>query len=409
MSRYSKNLSGVNQKVFVTPANVDYTTSTTYSAFIDAAAEGELGVFLDTGAVRTTALAAGLKFFVAQKRDGAINKTPIISWDDLFAKRRTAYVAPVRKVVSLGYGASSTSEDLTFSFTGASSTNTLTFGITARDFTPGNQPFPVQEGYATVNSATADEYGVLASIVSQLNGDYDYERTMPDRFVKAEINSDGTPTYLSSTIDPTLINGSRTVSYSANVTVAAGAFLVIRGAIYKVTTGVTAGQSLVIDRPYQGASETIDVSVETTAFANTTTYTSGTTKLGVKLTGLYDETNFAVIGAALLYASVATTVTAWKLGSGSGASVRELESTEGFIFDGVGSTMNAAFKADYGVPTLQSSTTGTYNLFYLDFSPTIFPSAALPIYSQKQIQRINIAVPSGGTNPDGELTTIFGL
>ncbi len=101
MSNYSKNLAGLNQKVFVSPA-IEYTDDTTYTAFISNAVEGEIGVFLDTGAVRTTLLTSGLKFFIAQKRDGNVNKTPLITFgtDHLNAARRTAYDAPVKKVVS---------------------------------------------------------------------------------------------------------------------------------------------------------------------------------------------------------------------------------------------------------------------------------------------------------------------
>lgn len=404
MGRLSKNLSGLYQKVVVGTAT--YTDDTTFSAFLANAPEGEVGVFLDSGAVRTTALTAGLKFFIAQKRDGGVNKSAILNYDDIYRKLRTAYDAPVKQISTIGYNG--TSGDLGFNFSTASATNTLTYGVTVRETTPGNQPFPIQEAYATVNSTTADEYTVLASIVSQLNNDYDYEKTAPDPFVKAEILSNGTPTYLSSTIDPTLVNGSRIITYSGAVTVAAGAFIIARGAIYKVTTGVISGTSLTIDRPYQGASETIDVSVETTAFGNAVTYTSGTTALGIRFTSLYNETHFKVVGAALNFQDTVTAITAWKLGSGSGAQIYELESTEGIINDGVGSTRNVAFREDYGQPTLFASKTGTYDQIFLDLKPSILPSAALPVYEQKQIQRVLIAAPNGGTL-NSTLQTIFAV
>lgn len=404
MSNYSKNLSGLNQKVVVAAYGVEYTSQATISAFIDNAAEGEIGVFLNDGTLRTTALTAGLKFQVVQKRDGLLNKTPIINWDDLSRKLRTVYAAPVRKVVTIGYPGSGTT-DIQIDSTGASPTNTLTFGIAARETTPGNQPFPVQEGYATSNSATADEYSILASIVSQLNGDYDYEREQPDRFVKAEILSNGTLTALGQTA--AVVNGSVSVTAGAAVTLADRSFLSLAGVIYRVNGAVSASTAIIIDRPYQGATATLASGTGATQAA-TAAYTSGTTLLGVRLTGLTDSTHFTVAGNQGLTLAPVVVQTQWLLGSGSGASIAELEK-EGRFFDGVGSPVNAAFAADYGLPTLFANSVGTYNQFFLDFVPSITPSAALPTYRQVQIERVLIAVGSSGTTPDNELQTIFGL
>ena len=403
MSKYSKNLSGVNQKVIVSP-NVAFTAATTYSGFIDSAAEGEIGVFLDTQAVKTTALTAGQSFFIAQKRDGMINKTPLILWDRLFRKLRTAYDAPVLKQMTVGYAGTTITN--IFDFTGASLTNTLTFGVTARDLTPGNQPFPVQEGYATVNSSTADQYSVLATIVSQLNGDLDYERVQPDRFVKAEITSNGTVTALGQTA--AVINGSTAVTAGAAVTLADGSFLSLAGAVYKVKGAVTAATAIVLDRPYQGTTATLASGTSSTT-AGTIAYTSGTTLLGVKLTALDVVTNFTASGINGLQFAPVTTQTAWKLGAGAGTAIRELEATEGIIFDGVGSTRNVAFREDYGQPTLFSSTALTYDQIFLDFDPIIRPSAAIPAqYGQTQIERVLLATPVGaGTGTTFQ--TIFGL
>jgi len=404
MGRLSKNLSGLHQKVIVGTAS--YTDDTTFAAFIANAPEGEVGVFTEAGAVETGAILAGEKFFIAQKRDGAINKTPMLAFNDLYRKLRTAYDAPVKQVSTIGYNG--TSGDIGFNFTTATSTNTLTYGITARETTPGNQPFPVQEGYATVNSTTADEYTVLAAIVSQLNNDFDYQKTAPDPFVKAEILTNGALTEFVE--DPTVTYGSKTVTFAGNVTIATGAhvkFEGVAGPTYRAAVGVTAGTTITLDRPYQGATKTEDVSV-TVNIAGTAAFTSGTTALGVQLTSLQNETHFKVVGAGLLYQDTVTAITAWKLGSGAGTQIYELESTEGIINDGIGSTRNVAFKEDYGQPTLFASKTGTYDQIFLDFKPSITPSAALPIYEQKQIQRVLIAAPVGGSL-NSNLVTIFGL
>ncbi len=405
MGRLSKNLSGVSQKVLVGTST--YTDDTTFEAFVANAPDGEIGVFLDTGAVRTTALSATVnKFFIAQKRDGFVNRTPILDYNHIFRKLQTDYVAPVKQISTLGYNG--TSGDLSWTgFVGASSTNTLTYGISVRETTPGNQPFPVQEGYATVNSTTADEYTVLAAIVSQLNGDYDYERVRPDSFVRAEILSNGAITEFAALGDPILVQGSRTVNFVAAVTIATGAFVVFRGAVYKVSLGVTAGTVITLDRPYQGVSETIDVDT-TVDLAGTIAYTSGTTALGVRFTSVLEESHFKVIGSGLLSADTVTAITAWKLGSGAGTQIADLEATQGAIFDGVGSTINAPFKADYGQPELIASTSGTYHQIFLDLAPVVLPGAGLPVYETKQIQRILIAAPSSGTL-ESTLGTVFGV
>lgn len=403
MGRYSKNLSGLGQRVFVGPANVEYTTDATYSLFIDNAVEGELGIFLDDETLKSDALAAGDVFFIAQKRDGIITKTPRIKFNEIFSKRKTAYDAPVKQITTIGYN--NTSGDLGFDFSGASNSSAVEFAVEVRETTPGNQPFPIQEGRAVVTSSTADEYATLASIASQLNGDYDYEQNDPDRFVIAEILTDGTITEFVE--DPTITNGSTTVTFAGNVTVATGAYIDIRGVVYKVATGVTAGTSLIIDRPYTGTTETIDVST-TVDLAGTVTYTSGTTNLGLRLTSILNESHFVVTVLDGLADAPITYTQAWKLGSGSGDSIVELEK-EGRFFDGVGSTINAMFSEDYGEPTLFGSSTGTYDQYFIDAAPAILPSAASPIYEQKQIQRVIIAVPSSGTTPSNELTTVLGL
>jgi len=407
MGRYSKNLSGVSQKTIVGTAT--YTDDTTYNAFITNAPSGEVGVFLESGAVRTTALTAGLKFFIAQKRDGFVNKTPLLEFNDIFRKLRTAYQAPQRQVSFVGFVGTGTL-DLGFNFAAASATNTQTYSLSLRETTPGNQPFPVQDGYATVNSSTANEYTVLAAIVSQINGDFDYERVEPDRFVTAEILQSSTTTAITVAASLAVVQGSTTVTFNAAPTgaPAVGGYLAIggtgqTGAVYRVVSIPTTTE-YVLDRPYTGASNAA------LAIANVLTapFVSGTSLLGVRFTAIDVESHFKVVPQALNTLDPVTLGTAWRLGSGSGASVLELESTQGSLFDGVGSTQNAAFKADYGQPTLIASAAGTYDLIFLDLAPSTTPGAGLPNYQQKQIQRVMVAAPNGGTL-NSTLVTVFGL
>ena len=392
---------GYGARVFVSPA-IEYTNDTTIKAFVDNAPEGEIGVFLEDGTLKSTALTAGQRFFIAQKRDGLITRTPVLAFNDIFRKSRTAFEAPVTQVTAIGYNGSTGSMSL--DFTGASSTSPKELSIEVRDTSPGNQPFPIQEAHVVVTSATADEYDTIAKIVSQLNADNDLAGYMPDRFVKAEILANGALTELAE--DLTVVNGSTIITAAGSITINAGTLVSIRGTIYKVVSGGT-GTSFTLDRPYQGASETIDVST-TVDQAATMAYTSGTTELGIRLTAILPESHFKVTVKDGLADATVTAIAAWKLGSGYGASVVEMEK-EGIFFDGVGSTANAAFREDYGYPTLFASASLSYNLFFIDLAPAILPAAALPNYKQEQIQRIIIAAPTGATTPDNELKTIFGV
>lgn len=401
MGRLSKNLSGVSQAVIVTP-DIAYTDDTTYTAFVNNAPEGEIGVFLDSGAVRTTALTAGLKFFIAQKRDGSVNKTPIIEWDGMFRRTRTAYTAQATKVMTLGWNG--TSGSMNFDFTGATLTTPITLYVSARETTPGNQPFPIQEGAAIVTSTTQDQYGIVSTIVANLNQVYDYERTAPDGFVTAEVIANGAKTTL--TNSAVLVQGSVTVTSTAHAQ-AVGALVSFRTGIYKVATVVDAN-TITLDRPYTGVSETLAAGATTTT-AGFIAYTSGTTALGIRFTAILPESHFVISGGDRLTTATVTTITNWVLGAGYGTAIVELEK-EARFFDGVGSPVNAAFSADYGLPTLFASSTLTYDQIFLDFASKIIPTAAMGAvtYEQKQIERLNIATVVSSTS-GSVLQTVFGL
>lgn len=419
MSIYSKNLSGLNQKVMVGTAT--YTAITTLQSFSNSvagggAANGEIGVFNNdaTFTRRTTALTAGLSFLIAQKRDGFVNKTPILAFNDIFRSLRTAYTAPVIKVVALGYHPTANAAgNILWDFTQASATNTVTQGLNARDLTPGNQPFPVQEGYATVNSTTANQYSVLSAIVSQFNGELDYENVFPDKFCFAEILQSTTTTAITVAATVSVQNGQRQIVFNAAPTgaPAVGGYIAIGGAgqtgsVFQIKAIAADTVTYTLDRVYQG------VSNSALAIANVLTapFVSGTSLLGVRLIGTTTDNIFtaSMFGNPSINATVLSTVTAWILGSGAGPQILDLEQREGFEFDGIGSTANAPFRADYGYPTAIATAAGTYDQIFLDFAPTLKPGAALPFYETKQIQRVLIAAPNGGTL-NSTLQTIFGV
>jgi hypothetical protein len=137
-------------------------------------------------------------------------------------------------------------------------------------------------------------------------------------------------------------------------------------------------------------------------------FVNGTTALGIKITGSFDETHFLMTLETGLADSPITTLQAWSQGSGSGPIIVEVEK-EGRFFNGLGSTVNAAFAEDYGLPTLFARSTGTYDQIFVDLSTSIRPSAGLPLPETRQIQRLLIAAPSSGTSPNTELATIFAV
>lgn len=404
MSNYSKNLQGENSKLFVSP-QTEYTTDASIRLFLANAPAGEIGVYLEDGTLQTGALAAGNVFKIVQMRDGVLNSTPLIKFSEITRKIYKDYDAPVRQISYIGYAATG-SDDLSFSFTDASVANTLTAGISVRDTSPGNMPFPVQEGYSTITSTTQDEYDTLVDIVSDLNGDYDYEQTQPDRFVQAEIVSNGATSTLvggGTATTVTFTNGSTFADSNGTLlNLAAGIKVSVSGIIYEVAS--VSGNDFYIDRPYQGTSAAVAI-----ASVLVSAYTSGTTKFGVKLTSLFDESHFKVVGVDNLYLSPVTYTTAWKLGTGSYTKISEWENRQAAIWDGVGSTVNAAFAADYGQPTKFANSSLLYDLLLIEVAPVVSPSAALPIGTQTQFQKIAIAIPNSGTQPEAELKTIFGL
>jgi hypothetical protein len=137
-------------------------------------------------------------------------------------------------------------------------------------------------------------------------------------------------------------------------------------------------------------------------------YTSGTTLLGLRLTGLYDEVHFVVTIDSNMATATVATATEWAQGSGSGDSIIELEKESRF-FAGVGSVINEAFASDYGLPTLFAVTTTTYHQIFIEAFNSITPSAAPPLSRTSQIEKIILAVPATGNTPNNELQTIFAV
>lgn len=403
-ARFSKNLSGLNAAVFVSDA-VAYTTDATISAFLANAPDGELGVYLKDGSLKSTALAAGDEFKVVQKRDGFLHQTPLLKFDDIIAKRRTDYVAPQIEKVSVGFSKAAGTGSLDLSL---STPGTQELVVAVRITTPANQPFPVEEGRAISTKTTDKEYDKVRELVNDLNNLFDYQGNQNEPLVIASIQSNGTVTEFTGIATITTVkNGSRIVTFSAAQNVPANTYVSIRDRVFQVVEGGAAVTSITLDAPYTGVSEAIDNDA-TVNQAGTISYTDGTTELGILIEGIDSDTHFSVSVLEDLDNATITTDQAWKLGSGDGASVIELEK-EGVTFSGIGATQNAAFKDDFGYPSLFGNVSRNYDLFFIELAPEIFRSAARPVASTRMEQTVIIAAPEAGSTPTANLSTIFGL
>lgn len=410
MSRFAKNLVGQSEKVIIVPAS-SVTSSATFAAFVASSdADGTGSFFLADGTKKTTAQAAGEIIFFAQKRDGQVWRTPSWKYEDIVAKREQLYTAPVKQISSIGYNTTTTTNNIfptASPFSAASATNTLTFGVTVRETTPGNQPFPVQEGYATVNSSTAVQYDVVASIVAQLNADYDYFREAPDPFVIAEIETNAATAALTGTATTVaVVNKQKDITFNGTATnIAVGTYISLSGVMYKCTA--VSGNVRTLDRPFTGTSNSA------LAVANVLilTYVDGTTKMGIRFTAILNESTFVLAGNTGLIGAFTQTTTAFVLGAGYGSNIVEIEK-QGSIFDGVGSTLNVAFKEDYGQPTALASSTETYDQWFVEVAMPIVPSANPLDIKQSQMMRLHFAAgkSSGGmSGTSGTIATVLGL
>ena len=181
--------------------------------------------------------------------------------------------------------------------------------------------------------------------------------------------------------------------------------------VYKVTAIAADNVTYTLDRIYQGAT---NATLAIANVLNVNGYVSGTSKLGVRFTGkttvggITNNPTFIVAGSFNLINAPVLTTQAWLLGSGYGQSIVELEAREGTIFEGVGSTINAAFAADYGQPTRYGSTALTYDQIFLVFANTINPGANPVDFQTTQYERIHICTVVGSTS-GSTLQTVFGL
>ena len=399
-NRYSKNLFGTNHQGYHSGAQV-YATAATIAAFARSGLEGQVGIYLAANTLKSDALTAGDIFKIAQIRDGELRSTPLMTFGaGNLAITKTDYDAPVNQISAVGYNGTS----------GSMNFGTLAvlqeYVISARDTTPGNQPFPVTEGRAVLRTVSGvTEYDILEAIVEDMANTNDYERNADSGFVNAEILHDATQVAIG-TATLNVLNGSKSLTYSAVHGLSVGDFVSIRLVMYEVKTVVSTTVAI-LDRAFTGVSATALATGATSSTHGEMTYVNATTELGVRLTTLTEDTNFVVSVGEDLQGADISAVTAWKQGSGADWQVSAIED-EGLVYDGF-TTGNYPFVEDYGKPSkfVIEGNSKTYELWFLKYKK-VTASMAYPNEQAHHIGLVLLSAPVEASTPKASFDTVLG-
>lgn len=397
--RYSKSLFGQNHQGYHSGAQV-FATAATIGDFALNGLEGQIGIFLADGTLKSDALAAGDKFYVAQIRNGELRKSVEMTFGDGYLQTtKTPYSAAVLQQVAIGFNG--TDGSLNF----PTLAPVQEFVVSARNTTPGNQPFPVMEGRAVVRNLPATEYEIVSQIVADLMNSNDYEQNADNGFVTADIISDGAQSAIG-VATLAVSNGSSSATYSAAHGLSVGDFVKIKGVVYEVVA-VPTTTTVTLDRPYSGTSETALATGTDNATHGSAAYTDGTTELGILLTATSYDTTFVVSVGEDLAAADTTTITPWVQGSGEPWQVSQLE-REGQVFDGF-TTLNYPWVDDFGKPSDFVDPDGAlvYDLWFLKYKKAT-ASMAFAHEQAHHISWVVLSAPTTGDTPGGNFDTIFG-
>ena len=404
--RYSRNLMGINAQGFVElgddgliAAGIGYNQLVHDTAYLI----GQVGIMAD-GLTNVDALVAGEKFKIVQKitEAGNISVTGELAtsielvWGDDVVVTKVAYDAPVLQEDSAAIA--SADIDALLAIGGLKE-----FVAAARDTTPANQPFPVEEGRAVIRNVTTSAYDMLKNLVTQINGDKDYERNADDLFAVATVSNAAVAGAVSVAASAFLAQGSNQVFFNVaptGPTVGEYISFVPTGAtaedLYKITA--ISGTAVTLDRAWAHPNNAIAVANMKVGAA-----VSGAWALG--FVGTTTDTHFSSITSEDLGDFPMTTVQAWKQGSGDAPSVAAMEE-EFSVFEGA-TTINAQWEADYGKPTRFSDAAETYDMFIIKYKKTT-ASMAFPNEQAHHLGYVIIAAEAG-SDLSTKLATTFGV
>jgi len=403
--RYSRNLMGINAQGFVNgPDSIMGAGATLFNVVHDSTTypAGQIGIIAD-GLTNVNALVAGEVFSIVQKigddsdlsTEDELAKSIDLTWGSDVTATKATFVAPLLQVDEANIAGADIDALLVIN-------GLKEFVAAARDTTPANQPFPVEEGRSVVRNATTAAYDMFLALVKEINGDYDYERNSDDLFAVAGIANTGIAGAVTIAASAILAKGSNIATFNATPTgPTVGQYISfgVPGASYSDLYKITAisGAVVTLDRTWNHPSSTILIANMFVGAA-----VSGAWDLGFISTNT--DTHFSSIVSEDLSDFAMVTTQAWRQGSGDAASVAAMEE-EFSVFRGA-TTINAQWESDYGKPTRFTDASKTYDIWFIKYKKTT-PSMAFANENAHHVGYEIIAAEAGGTAA-GILDTVFG-
>lgn len=408
--RYSRNLEGLNAQGFYSPsASPAYTTDATLNEFLRNAPEGEVGVYDSAGALVTAAI-TNQAVKIVQKQDGNVRTSTEIAGGS-FVARKTNYLAPQAQVTVIGYDPAAAAGSLNINIVGG----LQEFVASARETTPGNQPFPVTEGRSVVRSGTPSEYDICNDIASDIGQNIDYEDNADENFVTVEILNDATGDAVTGATTWQVLKGSNQVFVAGtDVTAdaAPGDFLYFRPAagstapyaVYRVVSSTFAGgnTTIILDRNWArdtGSLPDTDVLSDDAADGLAAA-------CGIRFRGRDELVSFEVSVSEDLGDADNVVTTPWLQGSGAAFQVASMED-ETSVFAGF-TVNNMPWTQDFGQPSLfvDDTSADEYVLYFIEYNKSIQPSAGTP-QNQTLHQGYIIVAAINGSDLETNLDTIL--
>jgi hypothetical protein len=412
----TRRTQGAAQAVFV-GKNIAETDDTTIANFIANAPTGEIGVFDANGAKHTDLITAAEKFQILQKMsDGSIKKTPLYNFSDLTA-RKTAYTAPTKWTAYLGWNGTGKSMNLA-----AAPGAGKVYELAVLELTEGNHPFPTWNYSYTAKAGDA-EIDVALALAKQINDSTSVQYKQIEQPVQALPVANGTfgnfaltgttPT-LTFTLgsDVVTIGGTGGPTFDGAIgdliaiTDASGTATAANTYVYKITA-VSAGVSVTLDRPFEGATRTLaEAQGEGTGAAGgSIKKLTAVTATGLKLTALNNAEHFK-IARREEYENADETFSAYVRGNGTYAEVAQLE-LEGATFAGE-TTQYEKSAAKYGQNDRFADSAGTYQIYNFDITPQSDSKAGWGVGKVKTV-RMAIAAHNSGSSFKTYMNTLFGV
>lgn len=231
-----------------------------------------------------------------------------------------AYVAPVKRVQDVGYTPNQTAGVMNEPSTIIEG-DEFSLGINVLNDVDKLDAAPKRySGSAQLDGDS--NYSIILQMVKRVDADTNAN-------VVVDIHSNGTPTYKVGTEDPTVTNGSKTVTFATDPSLSAGNVLTIIDTVTSiagtyVVAEVVSTTEITLDRVYKGTTETIDVSVSTTNFGTL----ASITEYGFTVTDRYNDAPVDISLSGIFSNATTGISTAYVAGVGTGAKVakEELES-----------------------------------------------------------------------------------